>query len=211
MLLQEGLSLYARIQSGELQHNLSNKFANVVRATIKGNIVIAIVQGILGGLILWILAIEGAVMPAVKLRLPAKPWTPGSIPTPASNSKIKQLARCSSSVGAGLGESTFAKNASSLRAPGPANPCSSSCKTRPIVTMVSAPSSAYRTRALSAQCIDPTTRALARACVAGGALERLPCARKARCACGKPTSPAYDFHGSDDREHRAAEHRGKTP
>jgi predicted PurR-regulated permease PerM len=38
------------------------KFAEVSRATLKGTIVIGLVQGILGGLIFWILGIEGAVL-----------------------------------------------------------------------------------------------------------------------------------------------------
>lgn len=40
---------------------LLSKFATVVRATIKGNVVVAIVQGILGGLAFWVLGITGAV------------------------------------------------------------------------------------------------------------------------------------------------------
>lgn len=42
-------------------HYLLNKFATVVRATVKGNVVVAIVQGFLGGLALWVLGIGGAV------------------------------------------------------------------------------------------------------------------------------------------------------
>lgn len=38
------------------------KFATVVRATVKGNIVVAITQGALGGLIFWILGIQGALL-----------------------------------------------------------------------------------------------------------------------------------------------------
>lgn len=38
------------------------KFAEVSRATIKGTIVIGLVQGILGGFIFWVLGIEGAVL-----------------------------------------------------------------------------------------------------------------------------------------------------
>jgi predicted PurR-regulated permease PerM len=46
----------------ELQHNLSVKFTQVVRATMKGNVVIAIVQGALGGLIFWILGVQAPVL-----------------------------------------------------------------------------------------------------------------------------------------------------
>jgi predicted PurR-regulated permease PerM len=49
----------------ELQRNLGTKFANVIRATIKGNIVVAIVQGLLGGLIFWFLGIHAPVFWAV--------------------------------------------------------------------------------------------------------------------------------------------------
>ena len=48
-----------------LQRNLGHKFTTVIRATIKGNIVVAIVQGALGGLIFWILGIHAPVFWAV--------------------------------------------------------------------------------------------------------------------------------------------------
>ncbi|MDQ4421405.1 AI-2E family transporter [Sphingobium sp. DEHP117] len=41
---------------------LAEKFAAVVRATIKGNMVVAIVQGALGGIIFWALGIGGALL-----------------------------------------------------------------------------------------------------------------------------------------------------
>jgi len=44
------------------QRQLVEKFATVVRATVKGNLVIAIVQGVLGGLMFWALGIEGALL-----------------------------------------------------------------------------------------------------------------------------------------------------
>jgi predicted PurR-regulated permease PerM len=69
-LLRDGDDLSRRIshaiplQEG-LQHNLARKFATVIRATIKGNIVVAIVQGALGGLIFWFLGIHAPVLWAV--------------------------------------------------------------------------------------------------------------------------------------------------
>ena len=45
--------------------NLSGKFTTVIRATVKGNIVVAIVQGALGGLAFWVLDIRAAVLWAV--------------------------------------------------------------------------------------------------------------------------------------------------
>lgn len=44
------------------ERKLFTKFAEVVRATVKGNIVVAIVQGTLGGFILWALSIPGALL-----------------------------------------------------------------------------------------------------------------------------------------------------
>ena len=43
-------------------HYLTNKFATVVRATVKGNVLVAIVQGALGGVALWALDINGALL-----------------------------------------------------------------------------------------------------------------------------------------------------
>ena len=69
-LLRDGALLRARASDaiplrGDLQHDLSTRFANVIRATIKGNIVVAIVQGALGGLAFWALGIRGALLWAV--------------------------------------------------------------------------------------------------------------------------------------------------
>lgn len=63
------------------------KFGEVTRATIKGNMVIAIVQGTLGGLILWLLGIPGALLFGVVMAVmslipavgPAVVWLPISI------------------------------------------------------------------------------------------------------------------------------------
>lgn len=41
---------------------LLTKFTTVVRATVKGNIAVAMVQGALGGLIFWVLGIDGVVL-----------------------------------------------------------------------------------------------------------------------------------------------------
>lgn len=46
---------------------LAEKFIAVVRATIKGNMIVAIVQGTLGGLIFWGLGIGGALLWAVSM------------------------------------------------------------------------------------------------------------------------------------------------
>ncbi|MEX1221110.1 MAG: AI-2E family transporter [Idiomarina sp.] len=56
----------------ERERKLFSKFAEVTRATVKGNLVVAIVQGTLGGIIFWILDIPapllwGVVMSALSL------------------------------------------------------------------------------------------------------------------------------------------------
>jgi predicted PurR-regulated permease PerM len=44
------------------QHALFRRFTIVIRATVKGSIVVAIVQGTLGGLIFWLLGIDGSLL-----------------------------------------------------------------------------------------------------------------------------------------------------
>ncbi len=51
------------------KYQLRNKFATVVRATIKGNFLIAGIQGALGGLAFWFLGIQGALSWAVLMAL----------------------------------------------------------------------------------------------------------------------------------------------
>ena len=46
----------------EQQHDLFTKFTAVIRATIKGSIVVGVVQGVLGGLIFWFLGVHPAVL-----------------------------------------------------------------------------------------------------------------------------------------------------
>ena len=69
-LLRDGDDLSRKIRNAiplraELQRNLARKFATVIRATVKGGIVVAIVQGALGGLIFWILGIHAPLLWAV--------------------------------------------------------------------------------------------------------------------------------------------------
>ncbi|MEK7945533.1 AI-2E family transporter [Pigmentiphaga sp. YJ18] len=66
-LLRDGPVLSARVRQAlplteEHKRHLFRKFIAVVRATVKGNIVVAITQGVLGGLIFWILDIKGALL-----------------------------------------------------------------------------------------------------------------------------------------------------
>jgi predicted PurR-regulated permease PerM len=69
-LLRDGEALAISIRRAiplreEVQRDLGRKFATVIRATVKGNIVVAIVQGALGGLIFWFLGIQAPVLWAV--------------------------------------------------------------------------------------------------------------------------------------------------
>ena len=64
--LRDGGDLVRRIRDAipldvELQHDLAGKFTTVIRATVKGNIVVALLQGALGGLIFWLLDIRAPV------------------------------------------------------------------------------------------------------------------------------------------------------
>lgn len=66
-LLRDGSSLVSRIRGAipledALQRNFFGKFTRVVRATVKGNVVVALVQGFLGGLILWLLDVNAPVL-----------------------------------------------------------------------------------------------------------------------------------------------------
>ncbi len=53
----------------EQEYLLINKFAEVVRATVKGNLLVATVQGMLGGFIFWALDINGALLWGVVMAL----------------------------------------------------------------------------------------------------------------------------------------------
>lgn len=66
-LLRDGAVLTAKINqaiplSMEHKYHLLGKFTTVVRATVKGNIAVALAQGILGGLVFYFLDIQGALL-----------------------------------------------------------------------------------------------------------------------------------------------------
>ncbi|HET9735611.1 MAG TPA: AI-2E family transporter [Burkholderiales bacterium] len=66
-LLRDGGRLALRMRDAipldvGLQMMLAGKFAEVIRATVKGSVVVAMIQGALGGLIFWILGIHAAVL-----------------------------------------------------------------------------------------------------------------------------------------------------
>nr|WP_231401650.1 AI-2E family transporter [Cupriavidus sp. WS] len=66
-LLRDGAEISRRIVqaiplSEPHKQHLLRKFTTVARATVKGNIVVAAVQGALGGLIFWFLGIQGSLL-----------------------------------------------------------------------------------------------------------------------------------------------------
>jgi len=90
--IRDGRELVARIRqaiplSEAHKRRLFNKFTRVVRATVKGNIVVAVTQGALGGIIFAVLGISGALLWGVLMAflslLPAVGaaliWTPVAI------------------------------------------------------------------------------------------------------------------------------------
>lgn len=66
-LLRDGEALAARLGRAvpiapEPRHELAEKFVAVIRATIKGSVVVAILQGAIGGIVFWALGIQGALL-----------------------------------------------------------------------------------------------------------------------------------------------------
>lgn len=69
-LLRDGEQLLRTAARGlplDLAHQkaLAEKFSTVVRATVKGSLVVSLVQGALGGLAFWVLGVQGALLWAV--------------------------------------------------------------------------------------------------------------------------------------------------
>ena len=103
-LLRDGDTLMRRMKAAlplakEHQDELLAKFGVVVRASVKGNVVVAILQGALGGLIFWILGIHGpllwGVVMAVLSLLPAVGtalvWGPVAVYFLATGAVVKGL------------------------------------------------------------------------------------------------------------------------
>jgi predicted PurR-regulated permease PerM len=91
-LLRDGSALSKRIQDAlplraEQERELIRKFATVIRATIKGSILVAALQGALGGLIFWLLGLHAPVLWGVVMGLlallpalgAALVWVPAAI------------------------------------------------------------------------------------------------------------------------------------
>ena len=69
-LVRDGDDLARRIRTAiplhpDQQRELFNRFTTVIRATVKGNVVVAIAQGALGGLAFWFLGVHAPVLWAV--------------------------------------------------------------------------------------------------------------------------------------------------
>ncbi|MDF3012378.1 MAG: family transporter [Cellvibrio sp.] len=101
-LLRDGqylidLLIRALPMGDERERMLFAKFGEVTRATIKGNVVIAIIQGTLGGLIFWALGIPGALLWGVVMAVlslipavgPAIVWAPVAIYLFANGESMK--------------------------------------------------------------------------------------------------------------------------
>jgi len=66
-LLRDGEEMGAKVKAAvplrpDTRDALIRHFVVVVRATMKGTVVVAVIQGIVGGLIFWILGVEGALL-----------------------------------------------------------------------------------------------------------------------------------------------------
>jgi len=73
-LLRDGDKLAQRMRDAiplhlDQQRELFGRFTTVIRATVKGNVIVALVQGALGGLIFWLLGIHAPVLWAVLMAL----------------------------------------------------------------------------------------------------------------------------------------------
>ena len=66
-LLRDGKAMVARLYlaiplGADYRHLFLQKFATVIKATVKGNLIISVIQGILGGFIFWALDVQGAIL-----------------------------------------------------------------------------------------------------------------------------------------------------
>ena len=66
-LIRDGHSLAGRIKTAvplprKYKQRLFTNFTTVIRATVKGNVLVAIAQGALGGIAFWFLGVQGAVL-----------------------------------------------------------------------------------------------------------------------------------------------------
>jgi predicted PurR-regulated permease PerM len=69
-LIRDGDALLRTVRcslplAAEHQRELAEKFVTVTRATVKGNLLVALIQGLLGGLAFWFLGVQSALLWAV--------------------------------------------------------------------------------------------------------------------------------------------------
>ena len=111
-----GLMIRALPMGDARERMLLAKFSEVTRATIKGNVVIAIMQGTLGGLIFWALGIPGALLWGVVMAVlslipaigPAIVWAPVAIYLFANGNDVKAIILVAFGVGViGLVDNIF--------------------------------------------------------------------------------------------------------
>ncbi|MGF1615207.1 MAG: AI-2E family transporter [Gammaproteobacteria bacterium] len=91
------LIIHALPIGDERERLLLSKFAEVSRATVRGTLLVGIIQGMVGGLIFWLLGIEGAAFWGVIMMVlsllpalgPALVWLPAAIILLASGALLK--------------------------------------------------------------------------------------------------------------------------
>lgn len=93
------LIIYALPIGDERERQLLSKFAEVSRATVKGTLLVGVIQGTLGGLFFWFLGIDGAAFWGVLMMVlslvpalgPALVWLPAAIILFASGAVLKAI------------------------------------------------------------------------------------------------------------------------
>lgn len=100
------LIIHALPIGDERERQLLSKFAEVSRATVRGTLLVGIVQGTLGGLLFWLLGIDGAAFWGVIMMVlsllpalgPALVWLPAAIILFASGAFLKAIILATSGV-----------------------------------------------------------------------------------------------------------------
>lgn len=111
-LLRDGRHIGRTVVAGlpverEVAERLAERFLSIVRATVKGTLVVGVVQGILGGLTFWVVGIPSAALFGVLMGLfslvpaigPAIVWIPAAIWLLASGEVWQGLVVIGSGVG----------------------------------------------------------------------------------------------------------------
>ncbi|MFZ0254543.1 MAG: AI-2E family transporter [Gammaproteobacteria bacterium] len=93
------LIIHALPIGDERERQLLSKFAEVSRATVRGTLLVGVIQGTLGGLLFWLLGIDGAAFWGVLMMVlsllpalgPALVWLPAAIILFASGAFLKAI------------------------------------------------------------------------------------------------------------------------